>query len=116
MAEIKVNKGVWEKASEVEHADIIAHLKKYQVLSDGDSIIGDENIPAPSADTPLFSMSVGDVAIKGIFDDLKCPICKAACDAAAAAAVAACTAGGPALAACLAVIAAAREVCRNKCC
>lgn len=117
MAQIKVNSQIWDAISDKEREQITSGLIEHNVLRSGDKIVGDKNTPAPEAGTVLHSATFGDVALKGFLDDINPgkAICRIACDAAAAAAVAACTFSGPALAACMAAIAGAREYCRSRC-
>ena len=112
MANIKINKKLWDAVSDQNKKSITDHLLDHEVIKPGDKIVPDEKTPVPSPDTQVFGATIGDVTTLGLIPG---GVCKALCDAAAAAAVAACTASGPALAACLAVIAAAREACRNGC-
>lgn len=112
MADIKINKKLWDAVSDQNKKSITDHLVDHEVIKPTDKIVADENTPVPSPDTQVFGATIGDVTTFGLIPGW---ICKAACDAAAAAAVAACTATGPGLAACLALIAAAREACRNGC-
>lgn len=112
MADIKVNKKLWDAVSDQNKKSITDHLVDHEVLKQGDQIVPDENTPVPAPETQIYGATIGDVTTFGLIPGW---VCKAACDAAAAAAVAACTASGPALAACLAVIAAGREACRNGC-
>jgi hypothetical protein len=114
MADILVNDAVWNAISDAERLGITNHLKQHDVIQPTDNIVADSATPPPDASTPLFGMTIGEVAgMKAL--GWGNPVCKALCDAAAAAAVAACTATGPALAACLAAIDAARRHCRKKC-
>lgn len=101
MASIKINESLWEAVSDTEKAQILAHLKKHRLLSDGDSIIGNASTPVATNE--------------GFFDDLKRPLCLLACDTAATAAAAALTLTGPALVAALAAIAVVHDACRNGC-
>ena len=101
MANIEINEALWNSVSEADKAQITASLKKNRLLMEGDSIIGNSRTP--------------DAAEEGFFDNPGIEFCRIGCDAAAAAAIAALTLTGPALAAALVVIAAARQACRDSC-
>lgn len=100
MANIEIKEALWNGVSDADKALITASLKKNRLLMDGDSIIGNPGIPE-----------------EGFLDNFNPGIefCRIGCDAAAAAAIAALTLTGPALAAALVVIAAARQACRDSC-
>lgn len=103
MANIEINEAVWNRLSDAEKAQVTESLQKNRLLLDGDSITGNPSVSAPAP---------GE---EGLLDDFGSGLCKIACDAAAAAAIAALTLTGPALAAALVVIAAARQACRDGC-
>lgn len=103
MANIEVNDTAWNGLSDADKAQVTASLKKYRLLAEGDSIVGNPSIPAP------------DPGQEGFFDDYGEALCIVGCDAAAAAAIASLTLTGPALAAALVAIGAAREACREAC-
>lgn len=105
MANIEINEGVWNGLSDADKTQVTESLKKNRLLLDGDSITGNPSVPAPAPGEEGF---LGDLGLSK-------RVCKVACDVAAAAAIAALTISGPALAAALVVIEAARRACRDSC-
>jgi hypothetical protein len=101
MANIEINEGVWNGLSDADKTQVTESLKKNRLLLDGDSITGNPSVSAPAP---------GEEGFLGGFG-----FCKLACDVAAAASIAALTISGPALAAALVVIEAARRACRDAC-
>jgi hypothetical protein len=117
MANLKINAKLWDDLAPDQQSSVVAHLKAHNMLKDDETIVGDAATPALNPDTVLFSMKKSDL------DDAFSPtgggpfteLCKIGCDGVAAAAIAALTLEGPALAAAIAGIAAARDICRNNC-
>lgn len=93
-AEFRVPKKEWEALSAAERAAIEKNLVRNRLMLPGDKIVGVEG------------------AAVGAWD-IGCELKRAACDVAAAAAAAACTGSAPAVAICLAAVAAARDECRK---
>jgi hypothetical protein len=100
MPSIEISETLWDRVSEAEKTEIIEHLRKHKYLMADETVVGNPSISEPT---------------ESIFDDIKKPACKLACDAAAAAAAAGVTLSGPAAAVAYAAIAVGRNVCRNKC-
>jgi hypothetical protein len=106
MADVKVNKGQWDAVSSADQKAIIDGLCKTGALQSGDRIVPDPNVAPFDENTQMKPMS----------NPIK-DTCKALCDSAAQAGFAWCIANttGPVLAACIAAVEAARDLCRDRC-
>jgi hypothetical protein len=99
MANIIINEALWSSLTDDDQNKITEHLKKNNLLMDGDIITG----------------SAASESIGSWIEDNKREICRIGCDAAAAAAVVSLTITGPGLAVALVAIEAARQACRSSC-
>lgn len=117
MANLKINAKLWDDLTPEQQSSVAAHLKVHKMLKDDEKIVGDAATPALRPDTVLFSLKKSDIddafspTAGGPFTEL----CKIGCEGVAAGAIAALTLEGPALAAAIAAILAARDACRNGC-
>lgn len=105
-ADIRLNADQWNTVSPAEQQRIEMGLKQTGALRPEDKIVADATMPAFTEET--------EVVLK--WNPLK-DICKIACNVTASAGIAWCTAntGGVGLAACMALVEAAREGCYKVC-
>lgn len=111
MADIKVNKRIWDAVSEIDKQNISAHLLEYGVLKPGQNIIADANTSLPAVTCHINDApSEDDECIKALGVDW---MCRAICDSTKSETN--CTLYGQSLSACLATIATSREANKADC-
>lgn len=105
MADIKVNKRIWDAVSESDKKNISTHLLEYGVLKPGQNIIADADASLPAITCHISDASTGDdECIKALGIDW---MCRAICDSTKAETQ--CKLYGQSLSACLASIASSRD-------
>jgi len=105
MADIKVNKIIWDAVSDSEKQHIAAHLRQYGVLKSDQNIIADPDTPLPDITLHHDDARIEDVEnVKALGVDW---ICRSVCDSTKAETD--CLLYGQSLSACLATVSASRE-------
>lgn len=111
MAGIKVNQAQWNAVDRETQQKIIEGMRRVGSLRGDETIVPADDVPAFKSDSALANLKS---PMGGAMFQLRDPFRDAACDITAAAALAGCAGlSGPAFAACVAAVEAARSACKG---